>query len=941
MARGATLFFAVLGLCTLAAAGRAAPPDSKQLEVYKQRALANKQSTPRNTIETLCFSVDAYDSHPKLIDVAIGCLDITDKDGFAPGAAALLAIQMNEILDELSFPFESVPAGADGKPVTFYEDKDLRIVLERGSDGQWRFDKETVARIPKMRLALVPRARQRYALKSQLRAGLEDPTATMTSFLDHAIDGDFESAAMRLDLSELSPDQRQVRGPLLAWKLACVMQRRGYLFGESVPIDSDGPPYTWSADHHGRIAVERVHQPGGKDTWLFTRGTVQAIERLWEQEKDKEPDARYQFLQQVVPPPPPQTDPKSDPALPAPPTVPPQFASPRALLREFFKIMDDAEYDDAKLADAQRFLDLGHLATEDQNLQGPRLATMLDAIFRKMKPDMSTLSDKWSAPPQVIAGPNGLRVEIVRMSNGAWHFSRETAARLPAMYESISGKEKAANERTMGLGSPRETLITFFRAVNAGDGVHASQCLDLAELPVSARANLGPVLAFKLKSVLDHTGRIYFQAVSNDPDGPRLVLYRGPLGRITLARREDDDSKAWRFTTSTVSQIETMFERSLDLPVDPNLPTDHTRLHADFCREPGIWVRMHMPPALRTHILGLQIYQWIGLVVNMALAVLAAFLVGRLAVPILGKLFALSGAPIESDKLRNRLGALRILVFLLVLHYLLTLLDMPIRLAGGMYTMQKVLLAVALILTGFQCVDLAYLFYQRSGQLDRHRGLGDLLAPFTSRLIKLGIILAGVTYLVVEFGEADTLKQFLTGLGIAGLAVSLAAQDSLKNLFATLILIGDRTFSVGDRLMVGDKEGVVEQLGFRSTKLRTPEDSLLVLPNSVLAYGVVDNLGLRKFRRIRMLFVVPASTPLDRVSALRDRLRTYLGGLAGVDHERTQVHVNGIQNGGVALELIIYFEAKDATSEKQCREEVTCEIVKQARSLEVELQKEK
>jgi len=74
------------------------------------------------------------------------------------------------------------------------------------------------------------------------------------------------------------------------------------------------------------------------------------------------------------------------------------------------------------------------------------------------------------------------------------------------------GKEKAENERTQGLSSPRETLITFFRALNSGDGLRASRCLDLSDLPISARSNLGPVLAFKLKSVVDRaTGRIALQ----------------------------------------------------------------------------------------------------------------------------------------------------------------------------------------------------------------------------------------------------------------------------------------------------------------------------------------------------------------------------------------------------------------------------------------------
>src|SRR5947209_17438263 len=122
----------------------------------------------------------------------------------------------------------------------------------------------------------------------------------------------------------------------------------------------------------------------------------------------------------------------------------------------------------------------------------------------------------------------------------------------------------------------------------------------------------------------------------------------------------------------------------------------------------------------------------------------------------------------------------------------------------------------------------------------------------------------------------------MTGLGVAGLAASLAAQDALKSFFGTLLLIGERAFKIGDRILVGGTEGVVEQVGFRSTRLRTAEDSVLTIPNAIIAAAPIDNMGARCHRRFSTTVVVAPDTPPELLLELRDRLRSWLDGQAVV-----------------------------------------------------------
>lgn len=908
-----------------------------RVEAYRKRPLAEKLASPRATLETFCFAVDAYQRVPSMIDEAVACLEIDARDGFDAGAGELLALQLDEILNEIVPAIRLVPGKLEDKTFVLWQNQAERITLARDEHGLWRFDRATVLRLPQLQRLMISQSKSRLAARAKLSEGMEDPTATMISFLDYASAGDYMSAALRLDLSDLPIKERRARGHYLAWKLACVIQRRGYVFQEEVPIDPDGPPYTWSANRNGRIAVERISQPGSKDAWQFTRGTVASIENMWRAERDKLPDVRYAVVDRVVPPPPATSDDAGQSSqFSRPASVPEDFSSPRRLLRGFLAAMDDSEVDDAKQEKAYSYLDLSQFPAEDIPVLGPKRADMLWAVLRKLRPDLNGLPERWSSPPQTLMGAPNLRVQIVRQPDGCWRFSGETVAQLPAMYAHLEGRDKAEDVRLHGLSNPREALVTFLMAIDDDNDVDAARSLDLSDYPASARADIGPVLAFKIKYILDRTLRLFLAEIPSEPDGPQVVLYRGPHGRLVLGLHEEGGQKIWGFTALTVRHAEEMFTRLMNQPIVPDLP-NAARSEPDFSMEPGIWLRVHLPAwAQRQHIL-LEDYQWLGMVLLLGLAWGCSVLVRLAAEAVLRWELGTGKRDIDRHLLRTKLRSLQALVFLLISYFLLEALDLSAMIAARIYVIQKLLLALVLTWTALQWADLARMLYENTERFKHHRGLGDLIVPFTLNAVKLSVILGAAGFLLYQFGKAEALTRFFAGVGIVGLAVSLAAQDSLKNLFGSLLLIGDRSFRIGDRLIVNGQEGVVEQVGFRSTKLRTVEDSLLVLPNGLLANGVIDNLGLRVFRRVCLLFSLAITTPLDRAVALRDAVETYVKAHPLADLKRVHVYIQKIGETGIELEISAYFVARDLETENQLREQLTCEVMRLAGSLQVEL----
>jgi MscS family membrane protein len=896
------------------------------------RPVADKLRSPRKAVETLYYAVTLYDIFPEMIADAVACLDLDElRPRPAAAAAAMMALDLENILDSLALPLSGVPDEAAGEAVVLHDAGEASLSMRRGADGGWRFDAKTLGRLLALRLAAAQRRRQR-TVPASLRDGLTDPRATMRQFIADVVNGDFYAGARALDLSSLSAEERRQQGPVLAQQLAFVLQRRGFVFRQEVPDRPDGPPYTWHADQNGRIALDRVRQADGKDAWLFTRLTVRNIPRMYAAAQNVEPDPRYVRMRLVVPGLQAAAGPR---ARKRPEDVPAHLGSPRALLQGFFRTMDAADANDARLADALEYLDLDSVPPADRGPLGAKLATKLEAVLRKLPIDLSAVPDDWNAPPQTIGEAQGARVEIVRQRDGRWCFSAATVGRIPEMFDRLAAKARPEQGRGSNLDTPRDLVITFQDACGRRDFARAAGCLNLDEIHVGAQDNLGPVLALKLKHVLDRTGRVYIQEVPDRAEGPRYVLYRGELGRIILDRRAKDPAKgAWQFTPETVRNVELMFLALLDRPPAEAGQEDTPAPEGPrFWEAPGVWLRLQLPPWARLTLGPLDLYQWPGLPLAGLASWLAAWVTLTVVCRVAGWLLRRSKSALSADFVCSTLRPLRCLAAAWIFFLLLEGLDLPIAVAEPLFAAEKFLMAALLGWLGLRLIDLSVAFYTNNESLRPHRNLGDMIVPVSVRFGKGAVLLVVAAYVVYQVGEFELLGRFMAGLGVAGLAASLAAQDALKSFFGTLLLIGERAFKIGDRILVGGTEGVVEQVGFRSTRLRTAEDSVLTIPNAIIAAAPIDNMGARSLRRFSTTITMGADAPPERLLAIRDGLRAWLEGQALVVQEKVDVHVHRITNDGVELSVSLFLATLDGAEETRFREAINYEVLTQAAAL--------
>ena len=204
--------------------------------------------------------------------------------------------------------------------------------------------------------------------------------------------------------------------------------------------------------------------------------------------------------------------------------------------------------------------------------------------------------------------------------------------------------------------------------------------------------------------------------------------------------------------------------------------------------------------------------------------------------------------------------------------------------------------------------------------------LDDQLIPIFQKTVKVFLYILGIIYLIQAFGYS--ISGVLAGLGIGGLAVALAAKDTLANLFGSITLITDRPFRVGDWIKVGDDEGYVEQIGFRSTRIRTFPKTQITIPNSVIANTSINNFSRMPKRRVKMTVGVTYETNADQMEAVVNKIRDLLRDHPEVDPEFLMVNFTDF--GGSSLDILVYYFTKSTkwAHYLQVRQEINLSIMR-------------
>lgn len=201
------------------------------------------------------------------------------------------------------------------------------------------------------------------------------------------------------------------------------------------------------------------------------------------------------------------------------------------------------------------------------------------------------------------------------------------------------------------------------------------------------------------------------------------------------------------------------------------------------------------------------------------------------------------------------------------------------------------------------------------------------LASFIVKLIKILIITIGIIALLQDWGINVT--GFIASLGLGGLAFALAAKDTAANIFGGIAILTDKIFKTGEWVKIGDVEGIVEDIGMRTTKIRAFDKRLIILPNATIANSAVENFSRRNKRRILMRIGLVYSTPVETIKKIIEDIRSLLLSHPKIaKDESLLIYFDQFEDS--SLSIFCYFFTNTAVWKEylEIREEINLEIKK-------------
>jgi MscS family membrane protein len=425
-----------------------------------------------------------------------------------------------------------------------------------------------------------------------------------------------------------------------------------------------------------------------------------------------------------------------------------------------------------------------------------------------------------------------------------------------------------------------------------------------------------------LLEVLDRTRVVDLDKVPAELDQGSWLFERYRRGSVRISRQPDG---RWLFDRATVAALPDMVD---ELAKTARVTGADSQGHLPL----NLRLRQSLPASLKQEVFLLENWQWLALLAIVALGVVVDWLITlALRLGVRGWRHRTSHEAF-SDISDNILRPFGMMAMAMVWWTGISLLGLPESALLVLLVAVKFLASAAGVWAAYRLVDLVAAWLTDRANRTSNK-VDDVLAPLIPRTLKVFVTVVGVVFV------ADNLNLDVTGLvaglGLGGLAFALAAKDMVQNLFGSVTVLMDRTFTVGDWIVVGDQEGTVERMGFRSTRIRTFYNSLLTIPNSRFITADVDNMGERRYRRMKATYGLTYDTPPDQIEAFCEGLRELVRQHPYMRKDYFHVYFNSFGASSLDILVYVFWETPDWATELRERHRFLLDSLRLARRLGV------
>jgi MscS family membrane protein len=456
------------------------------------------------------------------------------------------------------------------------------------------------------------------------------------------------------------------------------------------------------------------------------------------------------------------------------------------------------------------------------------------------------------------------------------------------------------------LASPYHTIYThlyYLQPENYDEGI-ASTTID----PRVVTDSLKRVeLAIQLKQILDSKGLfVYLNKIpkkSNYRDtitgNALFTLFPIEMPQVYVERNDG----RWYFSEETVRAIPKLHKETF--------PFGTNTLMKVF------------PKFNNVSVMGLALWQYFALLILLLVCVIFYILVQRIFRPIVTRLLR-RWRSLEIDNQKKSINAIASVLALMlitqVVKYILPSFLLPVRFSQatmiGLSIFQTVFFTILLL----RLIDF-FVFYLERGIVQRTESkMDDQLVPIIHRVLKIMVVLGAVIHVLSLLNVNVT--ALIAGVSIGGLAIALAAQDAVKNLIGSLMIFIDKPFQIGDFVIGDGFEGEIVEVGFRTTRIKSVDTSIISVPNGVLANMSVRNLGVRVMRLMDIKIGVTYDTPPDVLEKYIAGLKEIILRHPTLYNESYYVHLREMADSALMIMFRAYLNVPGFPDELKVKEEV-------------------
>lgn len=484
--------------------------------------------------------------------------------------------------------------------------------------------------------------------------------------------------------------------------------------------------------------------------------------------------------------------------------------------------------------------------------------------------------------------------------------------------------------------SPRDTMETFMEAMNDyRQGVlnddykklarinDAVRCFSEKDSSVITSRREKELAAVFLKEVIDRVLVMDYQKVPANLTDPRWRLKNTEI--VLKLQTEGDRVGEWLITESTWKRANLFYQRVKGLPYLKGSGQGAAYIQP--------WMETYLPNWSKQETLRLKNWQWLGIFLGLFIGLIMRILTS-LVLGIYQSLRVTQKMPWKKDLLNKIEKPFSLLVAALFWYFwifYLKLEGLSFSIVNGLI---QIVFGIAFTWASYAAVGVIGTFLKEKAE-GTESTLDDQLVPFVEKSLKLVIVLLGILLVLQNMGV--NVFSLLAGLGLGGLAFALAAKDTAANLFGSIMILVDRPFKIGDWIKVdGDIEGTVEEIGFRSTRLRTFYNSLITVPNAHMANVQIDNMGVRQYRRTFNTLDITYDTPIQKIQRFIDGIGKII--IENPISRKDYFHVYFSGYGESSLKIMVYFFliTNDWSEELKERQNIYFQIYELAEELEVE-----